>query len=181
MSVQDIKTCPPCTREVFRHLFTRTKLEKSAELKCNYREIMQELKWYENRKEKAYTYGEIRGAFNRLKKHGALTVTQPEQNSNRGVINVTMSVRAKTKGKKKQPEQNKNSTEARPIGAKQVHEYMVDRGFTDPNEANKFWNHHTAKGWLIGNSKTPMKDWQAAVRTWLSDKQPTSSKHRRYA
>lgn len=181
MSVADIITCPPCTREVFRHLFTRTKLEKSAELECNYRDIMQALKWYENRKEKAYTYNEIRGAFNRLKKYEVLTVTTPDRNRNTGNINVTMSVRAKTKGKKKQPERNPNATGARPDSPRQVHEYMVTREFMDPAEGQLFWDHHKAKGWLIGNSKTPMKDWQAAVRTWLKDKQPSSSKPTRYA
>ena len=36
--------------------------------------------------------------------------------------------------------------------------------------AEKWYNHYTAKGWKIG--KTPMKDWKAAVRTWEQDEQP---------
>ena len=33
--------------------------------------------------------------------------------------------------------------------------------------AEKWYNHYTAKGWMIG--KTKMKDWKAAVRTWEQD------------
>ena len=31
-------------------------------------------------------------------------------------------------------------------------------------DAEKFFNHYESNGWLVG--KNPMKDWQAAVRTW---------------
>jgi len=31
-------------------------------------------------------------------------------------------------------------------------------------DAEQFWNFYESKGWKVG--KTPMKDWQAAVRTW---------------
>jgi hypothetical protein len=33
-------------------------------------------------------------------------------------------------------------------------------------EAEKYFNYYSAKGWKVG-SKSPMKDWQAAVRNWL--------------
>jgi len=33
-------------------------------------------------------------------------------------------------------------------------------------EAEKFFNYYSAKGWKVG-SKSPMKDWEAAVRNWL--------------
>lgn len=35
-------------------------------------------------------------------------------------------------------------------------------------EANKFINYYTANGWLIGG-RTPMKDWKAAARNWISN------------
>ncbi|SMG10225.1 hypothetical protein SAMN05661096_00302 [Marivirga sericea] len=35
-----------------------------------------------------------------------------------------------------------------------------------PVEAEKFFNYYSAKGWKVG-SKSPMKDWKAAVRNWL--------------
>ena len=32
----------------------------------------------------------------------------------------------------------------------------------------KWFNHYTANGWMVGKNK--MKDWKAAIRTWLPDK-----------
>ena len=46
---------------------------------------------------------------------------------------------------------------------KQVTDYARSRGFDLDGEL--FCNFYASKGWLVG--KTPMKDWQAAVRTWL--------------
>lgn len=34
-----------------------------------------------------------------------------------------------------------------------------------PVDPEKFFNYYTANGWKVG--KNPMKDWQAAVRTWV--------------
>ena len=43
-----------------------------------------------------------------------------------------------------------------------VKKYCFDRNKgVDPD---KFWNYYEANGWKIG--KNPMKNWQAAVRTW---------------
>lgn len=33
-------------------------------------------------------------------------------------------------------------------------------------EGEKFYNHHTAKGWVMGKLGVPMADWRAAMRTW---------------
>lgn len=35
-----------------------------------------------------------------------------------------------------------------------------------PVNAEKFWNHYQANGWMVGKNR--MKDWQAAVRTWAA-------------
>jgi hypothetical protein len=34
----------------------------------------------------------------------------------------------------------------------------------DENEAHKFHDYYTSKGWLVG--RVPMKDWRSAVRNW---------------
>jgi len=55
----------------------------------------------------------------------------------------------------------------------EVYRYMLERGMTQQhaqNESEKFIDHHTMKGWLVGNSKTKMKDWKAGVRTWMRGK-----------
>lgn len=46
-----------------------------------------------------------------------------------------------------------------------VEEYATSKG-ADNFDGNKFCDFYESKGWKVGN--TPMKDWKAAVRTWLS-------------
>lgn len=42
--------------------------------------------------------------------------------------------------------------------------------FTAQAFADRFWNFYESKGWVVG--KSPMKSWQAAIRTWeINDKQ----------
>jgi hypothetical protein len=41
-------------------------------------------------------------------------------------------------------------------------------------DAEKWYNFYQAKNWMIGKNK--MKDWQAAVRTWLPDKKSGDNK-----
>jgi uncharacterized protein YdaU (DUF1376 family) len=47
----------------------------------------------------------------------------------------------------------------------EVQEYALSIGFGI--DAEKFCNHYQMRGWLV--NRTPMKDWQAAVRTWKSN------------
>jgi hypothetical protein len=47
----------------------------------------------------------------------------------------------------------------------QVTAYAKTIGFD--LDGNRFCDHYEAKGWLLG--KSPMKSWQAAVRTWKSN------------
>jgi hypothetical protein len=57
----------------------------------------------------------------------------------------------------------------------EVETHMRDRSKISahdcPKEAEKFWNHHESKGWVIGRS--PMKSWRAAVVTWEGNYRPT--------
>ena len=46
--------------------------------------------------------------------------------------------------------------------SEQVNNYCSERN--NGIDAEAFIDHYESKGWKIG--KTPMKDWQAAVRTW---------------
>lgn len=51
----------------------------------------------------------------------------------------------------------------------QVQEYALSIGYASLNP-QAFCSYYESKGWLVG--KSPMKDWQAAVRTWhAKDKQ----------
>lgn len=49
----------------------------------------------------------------------------------------------------------------------EVEEYFIQMK-SSPAEAQKFINHYTANGWLVGG-KTPMKDWEASARNWISN------------
>jgi len=66
-------------------------------------------------------------------------------------------VKAKTTRKKRE--------KFTPPTAEQVDEYAKSIGFEIDSE--KFCNHYQMRGWLV--NRTPMKDWEAAVRTWKSN------------
>jgi len=51
-----------------------------------------------------------------------------------------------------------------PPTAAEVADYCSVRG--NLVDAEKFIDFYTAKGWVVGKNQNPMKDWQAAVRTW---------------
>ena len=46
-----------------------------------------------------------------------------------------------------------------------VSEYCREMGYTHV-DANKFVDTFSAKGWRVGKTNTPMKDWKASVRNW---------------
>ena len=50
-----------------------------------------------------------------------------------------------------------------------VASYCRDRG--NGIDPQTFLDHYTTGGWVIGKNRTPMKDWQAAVRTWEQRRQ----------
>ncbi len=47
-----------------------------------------------------------------------------------------------------------------------VEQYCSENGYNI--DAERFVDYYESKGWVIG-SKSPMKDWQAAVRTWVKN------------
>jgi len=46
-----------------------------------------------------------------------------------------------------------------------VKAYFLEKNISEL-EAEKFFNYYNSNGWLVGG-KTPMKDWQAAIRNWI--------------
>lgn len=74
---------------------------------------------------------------------------------------------------KKRLEENKEEGEQAPAHPKarflkptleEIREYCLSRNnYVDPE---RFYDYYEANGWKVG--KNPMKDWQAAVRTWES-------------
>lgn len=46
----------------------------------------------------------------------------------------------------------------------EIKQYCTER--KNGINSQKFFDSNEAKGWVIGKTKTPMKDWKAAIRTW---------------
>ncbi len=67
-----------------------------------------------------------------------------------------------TREEKKVSDDTKEKKFVRPT-VEQVAEFCKEQGYNiDPEQ---FVNYYDSKGWLVG--KSPMKDWKAAVRTWV--------------
>ncbi len=67
----------------------------------------------------------------------------------------------------------KESSRFAPPSLKDVLDYMTERGYPYPKEAESFIDYYSSNGWKVG--KNPMKDWKAATRNWtkkLTKKQP---------
>ena len=89
------------------------------------------------------------------------TVTEPLQNN---IKSVTPETETETETEKIK------SRRFTPPSVDDVSQYCTER----KNQINpqSFIDFYSAKGWLIG--KTPMKDWQAAVRTWEARQRSTT-------
>lgn len=49
----------------------------------------------------------------------------------------------------------------------EVQAYFTEKDFYNgAQEAEKFYDYNLSVGWIVGKKRTPMKDWQAAARTW---------------
>lgn len=73
-----------------------------------------------------------------------------------------------TEGNKQEGKELKEEKEHKNIFSKptfeEVKAYCLERN--NGIDAQRFLDSNDAKGWVIGKTKTPMKDWRAAVRTW---------------
>lgn len=94
------------------------------------------------------------------------TEKQPGETSNENV-NENENVNVNENGdKNRECEMENVATKRRAFVAPTLAElqtYISEKGFTNVN-AEQFIDHYTANGWNVG--KSPMKDWQAAVRNW---------------
>ena len=67
-------------------------------------------------------------------------------------------------------------SKAHPENIVEVVEYMTERDIQNPiREAQKFWDYFESIGWVVGSKKAPMRDWKAAVRTWVGRIETTVS------
>lgn len=63
---------------------------------------------------------------------------------------------------KKQKQKHEKRTKDRPRDLDEVRAYFAEIGGTDPET---FWDYWTSAGWR--RKSGPIKDWQAAARTWI--------------
>lgn len=93
------------------------------------------------------------------------------------VANVADSV---SKSDSKSESDSKNKRFKPPL-VNDIYSYMLEKGFNNQYEAEKFNDYYTSNGWMVGRNK--MKDWKAAVRNWLKGKsQPvTTNKPREFS
>jgi len=64
---------------------------------------------------------------------------------------------------------NNEKNKAKPSSVSDVVSYMTEIGYPDPEfNANQFFNHYEANGWVRGRTgKQKVRDWKAVVRTWF--------------
>ena len=79
-----------------------------------------------------------------------------QRNRKAGELKIEVKVETKGKGKEKRKM-------FYPPLINDVENYIKEKGYAV--DFNKWYNHYTANGWMVGKNK--MKDWKAAVRTWL--------------
>ena len=76
----------------------------------------------------------------------------------------------KDKEKDKEKDKDKKSAAKKRFvkpAAEEVTEYAKSIGFN--LNGQEFINSNDAKGWVVGKTHTPMKDWRAVVRTWKTN------------
>lgn len=87
--------------------------------------------------------------------------------------NVTIEIRDKIKSKEIKESYSLRSYEEKkesdgkniPPTLEEVREYVVSHDYSHLVDSQQFIDFYTARGWMIG--KVKMKNWQAAVRTWV--------------
>ncbi len=60
-----------------------------------------------------------------------------------------------------------------PENVEEVRAYFTELG--DAPEADVWWDHFSANGFVVGKAKTAMKDWKATCRTWMRNKKKWNS------
>jgi len=108
----------------------------------------------------------IEHALNTRTTNDELNINHKPLNINHKPLNINQELVVKDTGTK--------AKRFMPPTLDQVHFYCNER--LNNVDANKFIDHYTSNGWLVGKNK--MKDWKAAIRTWekSSFDKPSSNK-----
>lgn len=61
----------------------------------------------------------------------------------------------------------------------QVKDYYLEKGQSNAEQkAQRFIDYNETVGWVVGKNRTPMKDWKAAIRTWINKDSSNQSQDR---
>lgn len=140
----------------------------------HYREMATKARAREMDAERARRYRD------RKDRHGDVTdstdsngASRPVTDGNETVMKSALGVGNRVLGsKKKGSEEGKKRAPAKRFKKPTVEEvaaYLVEKGETRFTAA-EFVDANIAKGWLVGKTKTPMKDWRGSVRTWIHNR-----------
>lgn len=95
-------------------------------------------------------------------------INEPINKLNNNSINTNRIITRANKNQKNEKSNEQAHTDTNiPPAPYLVEEYFIQEK-SSHHEAQKFLNHYTANGWLVGG-KTPMKDWRASARNWISN------------
>ena len=79
---------------------------------------------------------------------------------------------AKAESRQQNVDGRKQKADSEPVPASldDVVQLFADRGYIGGRQqAEKFWNHYNAIGWVQGKSRAPIRDWRAAAANWNSN------------
>ena len=87
---------------------------------------------------------------------------QKEQNATKSLTNTNTNTRTNTNTNTRESDKRKRFTAPT---VDEVDAYAREKGYTGFS-AQRFVDYYESKGWVVG--KSPMKDWRASVRGWVS-------------
>lgn len=118
-------------------------------------------KWDETRKARSEA-----GKKGNEVRWGNRKVSQSDNLQSQNVANIAVSVSDSVYVSKDIKEKDKKeSRRFTPPTLKEVSDYVMENGYAYAVNPEAFIDFYQSKGWKVGNN--PMKDWKAAVRTWV--------------
>jgi len=173
--------CSPAARGIWMDMLCSMHLMKTGEVKgteksfsrmcrCSEADILDALLEFEVTKTAIVTKqnGSITVASRRMRRERAISVIRAEAGSKGGSSGSKKEAKPKAKPQAKPSSSSSSSKSFTKPTLEQVTAYIAEiRAGIDPQG---FLDSNDAKGWLVGKTKTPMKDWKAVVRTWESNR-----------
>ena len=80
-------------------------------------------------------------------------------------LNFQPDFKSESEPKKKLREKKRYNQDDIPPNYDELQNYFIEKSSTI-QEAEKFFNYYTSKGWLVGG-KSKMKDWKASANNWI--------------